>query len=278
MVDDAGPSATGANRTPGLAVSPPTVRTPEAFPWSSPTEAPEIPAYLRDVYHWAYLNPRNVRLLDREPIVMTILWGQHRRLRERAFAELEPGQRVLQPACVYGDFSVALARHLGPRGRLEVIDVAPIQVAACRRKLMSLPQARARRADARWPDGGVFDAVCCYFLMHELPEDCKRAVVDALLARVVPGGKVVFVDYHKPHWAHPLKPITSLVFDTLEPFAKGLWRHEIKDLASDPGGYEWQKETYFGGLYQKIVARRQPASAAAPSPLRPGPVPSLIRR
>ncbi len=220
-------------------------------------EAPEIPAYLRDIYYWAYLNPRNVRLLDRELVVSVILWGQHRHLQRAAFAELPPGQRVLQPASVYGDFSSTLARHLGPRGRLEVTDIAPIQVASCRRKLRGLPQASVRLADARNPGGGPYDAVCCYFLMHELPEDYKHEVMDALLASVVPGGKVVFIDYHKPHWAHPLKGITSIVFDTLEPFAKSLWHHEISDFATDPGSFHWRQETYFGGLFQKVVAERR---------------------
>jgi ubiquinone/menaquinone biosynthesis C-methylase UbiE len=236
--------------------------TSERFPSSPRANSPEIPAYLRDVYYWAYLNPRNVRLLDRELVVEAILWGQHRRLRETALAELEPGQTILQPACVYGEFSPALAKHLGPRGCLEIIDVAPIQVAACRRKLLNFPQAMARRADARWPGNGHYDAVCCYFLLHELPEDCKRAVVDSLLGRVGPGGKVVFVDYHKPHWAHPLKAVTSLVFDTLEPFAKDLWHQEIKEFASNPDPYDWRKETYFGGLFQKVVAQRAVGSTA----------------
>lgn len=224
-------------------------------------EAPEIPAYLWENYYWAYLNPRNVRLLDRELVVKVILWGQHRRLRSAAFAELEPGQDVLQPACVYGDFSPALAEHLGPQGSLEITDVAPIQVARCHRKLRNLPQATIRRADASRPDSRTYDAVCCYFLLHELPDDYKRGVVDALLERVGPGGKVVFVDYHKPHWAHPLKPITSLVFDTLEPFAKSLWRREIMDFAADAAPFKWRKKTYFGGLFQKVVAERKPAAA-----------------
>jgi ubiquinone/menaquinone biosynthesis C-methylase UbiE len=219
------------------------------------SRAPQLPAYLVETYYWAYLNPRNVRLLDREAIVSAILWGNHRRLRRAAFAELRPGQRVLQPACVYGVFSPALARHLGPRGRLEVIDVAPIQVAACRRKLRGFPRATARCANAADLSGGAYDAVCCYFLLHELPEDYKQAVVNALLASVVPGGKVIFVDYHKPHWAHPLKGVTSLVFDTLEPFAKDLWRHEIRHFAGAAPDTVWSKETYFGGLFQKVVVR-----------------------
>ncbi len=216
----------------------------------------DVPAYLEETYYWAYLNPRNVRLLDRELVVKVILWGQHLRLRREALAELRPGQKVLQPACVYGDFSRALAERIGRQGRLEVIDVARIQAVNCRRKLRHVPQATVRLANATRPGGGPYDAVCCYFLLHELPEDYKRAVVDALLESVVAGGKVIFVDYHKPHWAHPLKGVTSLVFDTLEPHAKGLWHNEIIDFASDAGRFGWRKETYFGSLFQKVVARR----------------------
>jgi SAM-dependent methyltransferase len=226
----------------------------------APAPAPGIPYYLQDTYYWAYVNPRNVRLLDRDIVVSIILWGQHLRLQRAAFAEIRPGQRVLQPASVYGSFGPNLARHVGPGGRLDILDINPIQVTSCRRKLRGLPQASIRLADARNPGGGLYDVVCCYFLMHELPEDYKYEVVDALLASVAPGGKLVFVDYHKPHWAHPIKPITSLVFDTLEPFAKSLWRHEIREFAATPDDFDWRKETYFGGLFQKVVVERKHAA------------------
>ncbi len=228
------------------------------FPGSSEGASIAIPDYLRDVYAWAYLNPRNVRLLDRDIVVSTILWGNNHRLQQAAFAEFEPGQTVLQSAHVYGDMVPNLARRLGLEGHLEAIDVAPIQVEHCRRKLAGFPWARVRRADARDPGGGPYDGVCSYFLLHEMPDDYKRAVVDALLASVAPGGKVVFIDYHRPHWAHPLKWVTALVFVMLEPFAMSLWRHEIKDFASDAERYAWRTETYFGGLFQKVVAQREP--------------------
>ena len=63
-------------------------------------QAPEIPDYLQDTYYWAYINPRNVRLLDREIVVRTIVWQQHTRLQRVAFSEIEPGQQVMQPASV----------------------------------------------------------------------------------------------------------------------------------------------------------------------------------
>ena len=57
--------------------------------------------------------------------------------------------------------------------------------------------------------------------------------------------------------AHPLKPFMSLIFDTLEPFAKGLWPNEVLQFASAPDEFVWRKETCFGDLYQKVVAERR---------------------
>lgn len=219
-------------------------------------EPPAVPDYLQDTYSWAYLNPSALGLLDRPLVVSVILWGNYRRLQRVTFEELRPGQRVLQPACVYGDFSPNLAAFLGPQGRLDVMDVAPLQVENCRRKLSAFVNATASQRDAADHGGMAYDAVCCFFLLHEMPDHYKRRVVGALLRAVRPGGKVVFVDYHRPHWAHPLKAVMSLVFNRLEPFAKGLWDKKISDYASAHKQFSWSVETYFGGLYQKTVARR----------------------
>lgn len=220
------------------------------------TVAPEIPDYLRETYYWAYLNPRNVKLLDRDLVVRTVLWQQHMRLQRLAFAEVEPGQNILQSTCVYGSFSANLAEHIGRDGTLDIVDVAEVQVYNARLKLQAYPQITIHHANVMHLDNSPFDVVLCYFLLHELPDIDKHKAANVLLDKVVPGGKVVFVDYHKPRWWHPLKPITSLVFDTLEPFAKGLWCKEIRDFADKPERYRWRKETCFGELFQKVVATR----------------------
>lgn len=220
------------------------------------TVAPEIPDYLHDTYYWAYLNPRNVKLLDRDLVVRTVLWQQHIRLQKLAFVEIETGQSVLQSTCVYGSFSANLAEHIGRDGTLDIVDVAEVQVNNARLKLQAYPQITIHHANVMQLGNEPFDVVLCYFLLHELPDIDKHKATNVLLDKVVPGGKVVFVDYHKPRWWHPLKPITSLVFDTLEPFAKGLWRKEIRDFADQPERYSWRKETCFGDLFQKVVATR----------------------
>lgn len=217
---------------------------------------PEVPDYLQDVYYWAYINPRNVKWLDRDIVVRTILWQQHNKLQRAAFAEIEPGQRVLQSACVYGSFSANLTRHIGPDGTLDTFDVAKIQVINTRKKLAEFPNATVHHGNVLEMDLEPFDTIVCYFLLHEIPEKQKHEAVNLFLNKVVPGGKVVFVDYHKPRWWHPLKLITSIIFDTLEPFAKGLWRREIKEFADQPERFSWRKEKIFGALFQKVVATR----------------------
>ena len=224
---------------------------------ASPPEAPTLPAYLREVYGWAYLNPVNAGLLDRDMVVNAILLGNSGRLRRALLAEVEPGRRVLHVAHVYGCLIPELAAHVGPRGQLDVIDLVPLQAALCRRKLRAFPQARVRIADACHPGDSRYDAVTCFFLLHEMPDERKCTAVDALLARVVPGGRVVFVDYHLPARWHPLRGIMRCVLARLEPFAESLWCHDIADFASVPGAFRWEKQTLYGGLYQKTVAIRQ---------------------
>ncbi len=245
-----------ASKCPAIADSALSIGTSWDFLGRDPVQ-PSVPNYLKDTYTWAYLRPSSVWLLDRPLVVNAILWGNYRRLLRATLAEIRPGQRVYQPACVYGDFSHQIAEVLGPDGHLDVGDIAPVQVENCRRKLSAVGNARVHLWDAADNCNGIYDVVCCFFLLHEMPDSYKHRVTDALLGAVPPGGKVVFVDYHRPHWAHPMKWIMSLVKDTLEPFAKALWDNEIASYGNRAGEFSWSKQTYFGGLYQKVVAVRR---------------------
>ena len=218
--------------------------------------AATLPDYLVDTYSWAYLHPRSPRLLDRHLVVNSILWGNYHKLVRAACNEFARGDHILQAASVYGNLSSRLADTVGDEGFLDVIDVAPLQVAHCRQKLAGRNNVRVRVADAANPGKGCYDGVSCFFLLHEVPDQKKRQIVTALLEAVRPGGRVVFVDYHRPVRWHPLRPVMAAVFRLLEPFAEGLVSRSIMEFAACPDDFLWHKETRFGGLYQKVVVKR----------------------
>jgi ubiquinone/menaquinone biosynthesis C-methylase UbiE len=85
----------------------------------------------------------------------------------------------------------------------------------------------------------------------------RRATLAEALRVVKPGGRIVIVDYHRPHRAHPLRPLMTAIFRKLEPFAMDLWENEVAAfLPEDAAGVTIRKETFFGGLYQKLVVTR----------------------
>jgi len=216
-----------------------------------------IPSYLQEVYHWAYLNERNAKLLDREFIVSAILWGNSKRLRQAVLDEVIAGSYILQVAHVYGTLIPELAKTVGEGGALEVIDIAPLQVSLCKKKLEAFSSTHVHIADASTRgSGNEFDLVNCFFLLHEVPDDLKVKIVNTVLSQVAPNGKAIFVDYHQPHKWHPIRGFMQFIFRHLEPFAESLFHSDIKNMATSASNFTWHKRTIFGGLYQIIVATR----------------------
>lgn len=225
---------------------------------SSEIAAPPIPDYLQRVYWWAYLHPRAVFLFEREWLVNLILWGNYPRLCDEALQELagNEGQRLLQVACVYGDLTQRVGGLLGSRDRLDVIDVAPIQLANLRQKLPTDARIHLHQEDSRSLhfEDGSFDRTLLFFLLHEQPEEVRRATLAEAMRVTRPGGKVVIIDYHAPESGHPLRLVMKMILATLEPFALDLWKAEIGDmLPKDAAIASYEKVTSFRGLYQKIV-------------------------
>lgn len=220
-----------------------------------------VPEYLEKTYWWAYVHPNAVRVFERQWLVNLILWGNFGRLRDAALAELGEACQgnILQVACVYGDFTEHLVRRLGPKGHLDVIDVAPVQIKNLHAKLKDQRQVSILRQDStdmQFEDGSR-DAVVVFFLLHEQPEEVRRKTVAQALRITKPGGKLIFVDYHKPSAWSPFRYLMVPILTLLEPFAMDLWRHDItRWLPSDVTPAQVDKKTYFGGLYQKVVVTR----------------------
>lgn len=110
----------------------------------------------------------------------------------RAVAErlaLAPGAVVLDVACGHGNFSVDLARRVGPQGLVVGLDIAGsmLRRAVARVRREGLANVLLVRGDAlALPFGpGVFDAVNCSGGLHQMP-DLARALGE--MARVAKPG------------------------------------------------------------------------------------------
>jgi ubiquinone/menaquinone biosynthesis C-methylase UbiE len=230
-------------------------------PLATSLAAPRVPRYLNQVYWWAYVHPKAVHFFEREWLVNLILFGNYRRLCDSALAELgaQVQGRTLQVACVYGDLTPRLRRRLAPDASLDVVDVLPIQLHNLSAKMPPDERVALLHGDSSalaCPDA-YYDQVLLFFLLHEQPEPVRRATLAEALRVVRPGGKVVIVDYHRPHTLHPLRPLMRQVFRHLEPYAMDLWQHELPDFL--PCGVQpaaVRHRTWFGGLYQQLVLVR----------------------
>lgn len=234
------------------------------------THTPRVPKYLQQVYWWAYVHPRAVRIFERGWLVNAILFGNYARLRDAAIADMsEPSAhgpnitgRSLQVACVYGDLTPRLQQALAPQAQLDVVDILPVQLDNLASKLPHLGQVQLLQGDSSALStfsaaDASYDQVLMFFLLHEQPEAVRRATLAEGLRVLKPGGKLVIVDYHRPAAWHPLRPVMRLVFKWLEPFAMDLWRHEVTNfLPPQNPACQVDKHVYFGGLYQKLVLRR----------------------
>jgi len=232
----------------------------------NPTPVPPLPVYLQQTYWWAYLHPASVRFFERQWLVNLILWGNFAPLRDAALQELEPFKNgnILQVACVYGDFTERLTQRLEPDGRLDVVDVAPVQLENLQAKLNSdTSRVSLHHQDSthlRFADAS-YDCVVVFFLLHEQPENVRVRTIAQALRVVKPGGKVVFVDYHRPTALNPFRYVMIPILASLEPFAMDLWRREITDwLPDEARDAVIDKQTFFGGLYQKVVITRKAAA------------------
>ena len=218
-------------------------------------EAVAVPGYLREAYWWAYVHPSSVRLFERQWLVNLILWGNFARLRDAALAALgEPLEgSTLQIACVYGDLTQRLAQRVAPGGKLDVVDVLAVQLDNLARKLPPHAAVGLIHGDSTRLDiaSGSYDRALLFFLLHEQPEQARRATLAEALRVVRPGGRLAIIDYHRPRRSNPLYWPMAAILRTLEPFALDLWRREISEWLPRRVA-RLDQATMFGGLYQIV--------------------------
>ena len=223
--------------------------------------AQKVPWYLARVYWWAYVDRRAIYFFERQWLVNLILWGNFGRLRDAALAALagSPGERLggrtLQVACVYGNLTPALLGCIATDSTLDVVDVLPQQLENLHRKLPPEHGARLVHGDStnlRY-EAETFDRALIFFLLHEQPAAERRATLAEALRVVRPGGRIVIVDYHRPHRFHPLYWPMKGILHSLEPFALDLWENDLETWLPRDRQVTISRRTLFGGLYQLVT-------------------------
>ncbi|MBQ8869890.1 MAG: rhodoquinone biosynthesis methyltransferase RquA [Alphaproteobacteria bacterium] len=216
----------------------------------------KTPTYVKEIYGNVYENEKLSRFLDDERIVSFLTCFQQHKLVNDVIKEISTNSSVLQMGCTFGRQIEATAEKVGAYGRYVVADVTPMQIERCKSKTV-YQKINFIFQDVSKAFSEKFDTVICYMLLHELPPITKAKVINNALNSVEEGGKVIFIDYHKPSKWNLLRFLIKPFNRLYQPFAESMWEQNIENYAKEKSHFTWRKKTYFGKMYQKVVAVRQ---------------------
>jgi len=215
-----------------------------------------LPAYLKDIYSWLYLNPYLYKLLNKDFVQNFLTLGYHRILAEEVRKEISPHSHILQVGLTFGSQITKTYSSIGMLGSYTIIDIVP-QLLEYRQEKYKEQRINLIQADAAKTIKGEYDTIICYMLLHELPPYTRTSVLNNMMKALKPEGKIIFIDYHLPLSYNPLKYIIRAVNRLYQPFAETLWKKSIKELTPKAETCTWTQQTYFGGIYQKVVATKK---------------------
>jgi len=133
-------------------------------------------------------------------IVQIMALGQAGRLRRTTveFAQIVPGERILDVGCGTGDLTLAAKARTGSAGQVSGIDAAPEMIAVAQRKAARTQAEVDFRVGVierlPYPDAS-FDVVLSSLMMHHLPADLKPIALAEIRRVLKPNGRLVVVDF-----------------------------------------------------------------------------------
>ena len=164
-------------------------------------------------------------------VVQIMALGQAGRLRRKTveFAQIAPGERILDVGCGTGDLTLRAAERAGSTGQVCGIDPGPEMIETARRKA-----ARAQAAvDFRvgvieqlpYPDAS-FDVVLSSLMMHHLPADLKPIGLAEIRRVLKPTGRLIIVDMKGLLEQQGIMPLVKAAGFTRTEM-RGLWFNQL---------------------------------------------------
>jgi ubiquinone/menaquinone biosynthesis C-methylase UbiE len=151
------------------------------------------------------------------------------------------------------------------RGFLDIVDVLPIQLRNVRAKLPLQAPVRLLNMNADHLDlpSNHYDLVTTFFLLHEVPDDVRRKILEEALRVLKPGGRFIVTEFSKPMWWNPFRYLWAIFLTIFEPFALDMWRIDLAEMLPQTArGYRLDQTRYFGGLFQRTVIVKADRSLA----------------
>ena len=217
-----------------------------------------MPIYHTAIYPNLYKEERWFRFFSSNLVNNVLSLFSRGKIINSFLEEIYPASKVLQMGVSFGDEIQSVADQVGLKGRFDVIDINYSQITYAQEQLGdNYPQVKFYHFNAEDALPEKYDIIICYMLLHELPIVSKMKVVNNALNSINTGGKVIFVDYARPSMLHPLAYLVRMFNRLYQPFAEKLWDREIASYAERDLDYNWQKQRFLGGLYQRVVVTRK---------------------
>jgi ubiquinone/menaquinone biosynthesis C-methylase UbiE len=214
-----------------------------------------FPPYLTNIYGWLYLRPRTYKLFDNKTVQNILTLGANRLLINELKKEILPHSNILQIGVTFGNQIEETYEIIKKHGAYTVIDIIPALLKRYQEK-NSDKRIHWVKANAAKEIKGNYDIIICPFLLHELPPLTRAAVLENIINALSPQGKAVFIDYHLPSEFNPLKYFIRAFNRLYQPFAEELWKNSIRNLTPNKDACTWSMQSYYGGMYQKVVATK----------------------
>ncbi|PCJ43864.1 MAG: bifunctional demethylmenaquinone methyltransferase/2-methoxy-6-polyprenyl-1,4-benzoquinol methylase UbiE [SAR86 cluster bacterium] len=165
--------------------------------------------------------------------------GSHRLIKKFTvqLTALRPGQTVLDLAGGTGDFSLQFSPIVGSKGQVVLADINESMLRVGRDRIIDkghLTNISYSLADAeKLPfSADSFDCICIAYGLRNVTD--KDAALRSMFKVTKPGGRVVVLEFSKPH-----KPLVSKAYDL---YSK-LWPIAGKIISGDSESYQYLVES-----------------------------------